>query len=156
MLACLALAAGPKAAVPATATATFSVSVNVVTTCVISATPLSFGAYQGTSNSDSSSTITVNCSNTAPYDIGLDAGTGLGATVTTRSMTGPVGTLPLNYSLFSDSALTVNWGNTVGTDAVHGTGIGSAQTLTVYGRVPSGQGNRAGAYTDTITATVTY
>lgn len=156
MLACLALATTPKAAVPATVTATFTVSTNVVTTCVVSATPLSFGTYQGTSNQDSTSTITVDCSNTAPYNVGLDAGTSTGATVTTRAMTGPTGALPLHYSLFSDSALTVNWGNTVGTDTVAGTGTGNAQDLIVYGRVPSGQGNRAGTYTDTITATVTY
>jgi spore coat protein U-like protein len=62
----------------------------------------------------------------------------------------------LNYSLFSDSARAVNWGNTVGTDTVAGIGTGSAQTITVYGTIPSNQGNRAGTYADTITVTVTY
>jgi spore coat protein U-like protein len=71
-------------------------------------------------------------------------------------MTGPTGALPLHYSLFQDSARTINWGNTVGTDTVAGTGNGGGQTLTVYGQIPSGQGNRPGTYNDTITVTVTY
>ena len=46
------------------------------------------------------------------------------------------GSALVNYSLFSNSGRTTNWGNTVGTDTVSGTGIGSAQSLTVYGRIP--------------------
>jgi spore coat protein U-like protein len=70
-------------------------------------------------------------------------------------MTGP-GSALLGYSLFSDSARTVNWGQTVGTDTVTGTGNGTAQALTVYGDVPAGQYLAPGSYSDTITATVTY
>ena len=70
-------------------------------------------------------------------------------------MTGPAGAT-LAYALYQDSAHTINWGNTVGTDTVSGTGNGSAQTLTVYGEVPAGQSVTPGAYTDTITATITY
>jgi spore coat protein U-like protein len=66
------------------------------------------------------------------------------------------GSYTLNYSLFSDSARTVNWGNTVGTDTVAGTGNGSGQSIIVYGRLPGGQALNIGTYTDTITATVTY
>lgn len=66
-------------------------------------------------------------------------------------MTGPAGAT-LAYALYQDSAHTINWGNTVST----GTGNGSAQTLTVYGEVPAGQSVTPGAYTDTITATITY
>jgi spore coat protein U-like protein len=156
-LACLALAATPRAANPATTvTATFTVSTDVVTSCNVSATPLSFGSYNASATSNSTSVVTVACSNTVPYNVGLDAGTGTGATVTSRSMTGPTGALPLHYSLFQDSARTINWGDTVGTDTVAGTGNGSGQTLTVYGQVPAGQGNRPGTYNDTITVTVTY
>jgi spore coat protein U-like protein len=155
-LVCAALVAIPPTANPATVTTAFTVSTDVVTACNVSATPLSFGSYTATSTSNSTSIITVACSNTVPYNVGLNAGTSTGATVTSRAMSGPIGALPLHYDLFQDAARTINWGDTVGTDTVSGTGNGSAQTLTVYGQVPSGQGNRPGAYTDTITVTVTY
>ncbi len=156
-LVCAAVILTPGSASPAsTVTATFVVSTDVVTSCNVSATPLSFGSYTAGAVSNATSLITVACSNTAPYNVGLDAGAGIGATVTSRSMTGPTGSLPLHYSLFQDSAHTRNWGDTVGTDTVTGTGNGSGQTLTVYGQIASGQGNRPGAYTDTITVTVTY
>lgn len=156
VLICGGLTAAPRAANPATVTTTFVVSTDVVTACNVSATPLSFGSYTAATPSNSTSIITVACSNTVPYNVGLDAGASSGATVTTRGMTGPTGATPLHYNLFQDSARSVNWGNTVGTDTVAGTGNGGAQTLTVYGQIPAGQGNRPGAYTDTITVTLTY
>ena len=155
VLLCLALAANPPTASPATSTTTFTVSTTVQTACVISATNLKFGAYSGTSESDATSIITVQCSNSTPYNVGLDAGTATGATVTTRKMTGP-GAATLNYALYSDTAMSVNWGNTVGTDTVTGTGNGNPQTLMVFGKVPAAQGSASGIYTDTITATITY
>lgn len=155
-LACLALAASPKAADPSTVTATFTVSADVQTACVASATPLNFGAYVSTAASNATSTVTVQCNNLTTYNVGLDAGTSTGATVTTRAMTGPAGSLPLPYFLYSDSARTKNWGDTVGTDTVPGTGNGSGQPLTVYGNIPLGEVSRAGAYSDTITVTITF
>ena len=71
-------------------------------------------------------------------------------------MTGP-GSALLNYKLFSNTLLSTNWGNTVGTDTVAGVGTGLLTSLTVYGQVPAGQtGKPPGSYTDTITATITY
>lgn len=138
----------------ATASTTFQVTATVQATCLISANPLAFGTYTGT-QTDATSTLSVTCTNTTPYNVGLDAGTATGATVTTRRMTGPSSAL-LNYALFSDSARTITWGNTVGTNTVTGTGNGNAQTLTVYGRVAAGQFVAPGAYADTITATITF
>ncbi|MBD3828781.1 MAG: spore coat U domain-containing protein [Stenotrophomonas sp.] len=144
----------PGAAQAATATTTFQVTATVLATCQVSATPLAFGNYAG-SQTDATSTISVTCTNGTAYNVGLDAGTADGATVTTRKMTGPGGAL-LGYALYSDSARITNWGNTVGTDTVTGTGTGLAQTLTVYGRIPAGSMPTPGAYADTITVTVTY
>jgi|SRR5215471_660208 spore coat protein U-like protein len=141
----------------ATTTSTFTVSITLVATCTInSASALNFGGSVGilTSNIDQTSTLSVTCSNTTPYNIGLDAGTATGATVTTRKMTSSSNTV--NYSLYSDSGRTTNWGNTVGTDTVSATGNGASQSYTVYGRVPSQTTPAPGAYTDTITVTVTY
>jgi spore coat protein U-like protein len=150
----LALGLGSNSAFAATATTTFSVTANVVSTCAVSATTAAFGPYTGTTT-DTTATVTVTCSNLTTYNVGLSAGLATGATVTTRAMTGPSATL-LNYGLFQDSAHSVNWGDTVGTDTVAGTGNGLGQSLTVYGQVPAGQFVESGAYTDTITATVTY
>lgn len=65
-----------------------------------------------------------------------------------------VGTL--NYTLYSDSARTTVFGNTVGTNTVAARGTGSAQPLTAYGRIPDGQYPAAGRYTDTLTVNVAY
>jgi spore coat protein U-like protein len=151
---CLALGLGPTSAIAATATTTFAVTATVQATCLVSATPMAFGTYTGVS-ATSSSTVSVTCTNTTPYNVGLSAGLATGATVTSRSMTGPASAL-LGYSLFSDASRTVNWGQTVGTDTVAGTGNGSAQAITVYGQVAAGQYVAPGAYADMITATVTY
>jgi spore coat protein U-like protein len=138
----------------ATTTTTFTVTATVAAGCTVSATNLAFGTYSET-QIDATSTITTNCSNGSPYNIGLNPGTATGATVTTRKMTGPASAL-LNYSLFSDSGRTTNWGNTVGTDTVPSTGTGAAQNFTVFGRLPGSQFVAIGAYTDTITVTVTF
>ena len=151
-LGCLVLGLATTPAVAATATTTFQVTATIQSTCVVSATAMGFGTYTAVV-ATSSSTVTVTCTNTTPYTVGLDAGGG-GGTVTTRKMTGPGGAL-LNYSLYSDSGRTTNWGNTTGS-WVSGTGDGSAQALTVYGQVAAGQYLAPGSYADTITATVTY
>jgi spore coat protein U domain-containing protein, fimbrial subunit CupE1/2/3/6 len=138
----------------ATATTTFQVTATVQATCLISATNLAFGTYTGVQVAQTS-TISVTCTNTTPYNVGLNPGTASGATVTTRKMTGPGGAL-LAYALYQDAGHTINWGQTVGTDTEAGTGNGSAQALTVYGLLTAGQYVTPGAYVDTITATVTY
>ncbi|MGB6725553.1 MAG: spore coat protein U domain-containing protein [Terracidiphilus sp.] len=137
-----------------TATTTFTVTVVITATCSISTGNLSFGNYAGVIL-DATSTVTVTCTNLAPFDVGLNAGTATGATVTTRKMTGPAGAL-LSYLLFRDSGHSLNWGNTVGTDTLHSAGTGTAVQYTVYGQIPAAQFVRAGLYNDTIVATVTY
>jgi spore coat protein U-like protein len=133
----------------------FTVSATVVASCNVSATTLNFGStgiLAGAVNA--TSTVTATCTSTAPYNIGLNAGTGSGATVTNRKMTG--GAATIKYSLYSNSARTTNWGNTVGTDTVSGTGSGLGQNYTVYGQVPSQTTPAPATYSDTIVATVTY
>jgi spore coat protein U-like protein len=137
-----------------TATTSFTLSVVVPASCTLSAGALAFGNYAGTLL-NATSTISVNCTNTAPYNVGLNSGIAAGASVSNRSMTGPSSAL-LGYKLFSDAGRTINWGNTVGTDTKAGTGSGSVQVLTVYGQIPAGQLVRPGSYADTVTATLTY
>jgi spore coat protein U-like protein len=62
----------------------------------------------------------------------------------------------IDYQMFKDAAYTENWGDTVSTDTVSGTGIGTEQSFTVYGRVPAQTTPATGTYTDTVTVTVTF
>jgi spore coat protein U-like protein len=144
--------AGPVTA--ATATGNFAVSATVQATCAVAASSLAFGAYTGTTLT-ATTVVSVTCTNTTPYNVALNAGTGTGATVTSRKMTGP-GAVLINYGLYRDAAWTLNWGVTAGTDTVAGTGNGSAQALTVYGQMLAAQLVTPGAYSDTITATINY
>jgi len=153
----IALAALSVSSLPvltATANTTFNVTATVQATCLISASNLGFGTYTGTLI-DLTTTVSVTCTNSTAYNVGLNAGTAAGATVTTRAMSGPGGAT-LDYALYQDAGHTTNWGNTVGTDTKSGTGSGSAQSFTVYGRLTAGQYPSPGSYSDTITATITY
>ena len=157
-LAAAAMAAGLplSQAVAATATTTFSVTAEVVTTCNITSTNMAFGSYSGLLL-NSTATLNATCSTGTPYTIGLNAGTGTGATVAVRKMKGPA-VEELNYTLSQDSAHTINWGDTPpGTDTVAGVGnsIG-VQPHTVFGQIPASQFIQAGEYSDTITVTLTF
>jgi spore coat protein U-like protein len=138
----------------ATASTTFQVTATVSATCSISASDLTFGTYSG-AQLDGSTTLSVTCTNSTAYNVGLNAGNGAGATVSGRKMTGP-SSATLDYALFQDSSHTINWGNTPGTDTKSGTGNGSAQSLTVFGRVAASQFPAPGAYSDTISATINF
>ena len=137
-------------------TTSFTVSITINPECkIISAGNINFGTMTFiTGNVDVNGSIVVQCTNTTPYNIGLSAGTGTGATVATRLMTGPSSTIA--YSLYRDAAHTQVWGNTPATDTLADTGTGSNQTFPVYGRVPAQSAASPGAYTDTITVTLNY
>ncbi len=159
MFPCLAagsLLLGGAAQAATTVTSTFQVQATIQANCVInSASTLDFGSTGVlTALVDQSSTILVQCTNTTPYDIGLNAGVGSGASVATRKMTNAGATI--DYSLYTDPSRNTVWGNTVSTDTVSAVGNGSSQSYTVYGRIPAQSTAAPGTYTDTITVTVTY
>ena len=144
------------AASAATATGTIGESITITATCTVgTSTDVGFGT-QGLLNSPVNTTgaLSVQCTNTTPYDVGLDPGGATGATVTTRQMSG--GGATVNYALYRDSGRTQNWGDTVGTDTLSGTGNGAAQSITVYAKVPTQTTPAPGLYTDTVNVTVTY
>jgi len=131
--------------------ANFDVSIQVNATCAISAGNMTFSSITTgtTSNTDATSTLTVNCSNGTPYTISMGNGNNYSGG---RRMTN--GTANINYYLYSDSSRSTPWTQTA---TQTGTGNGSDQSLTIYGRVPSGQSvTNTGAYADTIVATITY
>ena len=152
-----ALLAASSSGFSATATTTFAVSATVSASCSVSAAALGFGTL-GTpigTNVDAQSNITATCAGGAAYTVALNAGTGTGATLATRKLTSGANTLP--YTLYLDASRSQIWGDGTGSTSVSSqTGTGSAQALTVYGRIPAGSSPLAGAYSDTITVTVTY
>jgi len=141
----------------ATVTTNLGVRIVIQAACTV-ATPsnLDFGT-QGVlaGNTDQTTAISVTCTNTLPYSVSLNAGAGSGATTTVRRMTGPA-SATINYAIYRNAARSQVWGNTIGTNTVAGTGNGSAQSITVYGRVPAQTTPAAGTYTDTVGVTVTY
>lgn len=153
------LVTGLAASLPAAATditTTFQAKIVIVDACTaLSANDLDFGT-QGVLGSavDQSSTFSVTCTSGASYSIKLSAGANpsTAGDVNTRRMKHGTSDY-VGYNLYSDSPGGTVWDNTTG---VSRTGTGSAETVTVYGRVPAQATPPAGSYTDTVTVTVTY
>ena len=135
---------------------TFDVTLKIIADCTIAANNLDFGQSQGVLNTavNVTTTLNVTCTNTTPYNIGLNAGTGAGSSIASRLMSGTGGnTSTVAYNLFQASGAT-NWGNTQGTDTKSGVGSGVSQPITVYGNVPPQATPQPDTYKSTITATV--
>lgn len=122
-------------------------------TCsAISGSGLSFGTYTGFQLTPSTASLSLTCQAVALYAVGLNAGTSPGATVATRMMSN--GANRLSYSLYQDSARSLNWGNTAGVDTRGGLALLTNPTvLTLYANLAAGLYPAPGVYTDTITAT---
>lgn len=147
----------PAPAFAGTANNTMGVSMTINAGCTVSAGTMTFGTQTSLQASvDQTATFTVTCTNTTPYSIGIDSGTN-SASVTSRKMKGGASNTEfVSYNLYRDAARTGNWGTTAGSNELPGTGNGSAQTVTVYGRVPAQTIGSPGGYTDTVGLVVTY
>lgn len=136
--------------------ATFDISMKIVADCTIAAASMDFGQNQGVLNAavSANSSIRVTCTNTTPYNVGLNAGTGTGSNGTTRYMNGTgANTGTVQFNLFRSPGAGL-WGNTQGSDTVSGVGSGNEQTLTVYGEIPVQTTPAPDSYKSTVTATV--
>jgi spore coat protein U-like protein len=149
----MSLAVGSEPARAATASAAIVVSATVLSFCTSAAMPLVFGNYSSVLL-NANTTVTIACTATTPYNVGLSVGAGTGATVALREMTN--GSSSLGYELFSDAAYKVPWGPTVGTNTVAGVATGLTTNLVVYGQIPANELATPGGYLDTVTATITY
>ncbi len=142
----------------------FNLNATVGVNCTVSAGPLNFGST-GTSIASSiasTATITAQCTNGAPYSIGLDNGQNASG-AQRRMQLGATGHY-VNYGLYTNSGHTLSWKtNTANSSCTSGastcalgTGTGVGQTYTVYGQVPSQTAPAAGTFTDTVVMTVTF
>lgn len=142
------------------------VSATVTATCTITTSPVAFGVYDPTSNTDLDGTgsVTVLCTNgTAGYVTlgeGANADTGSTPALPLRQMAGGAGGAGrLAYDLYSEGGYNDIWGNTPTTGLNH-IGDGTSTVIPVYGRIPALQNVIAGsggtAYADTVLATVEF
>jgi spore coat protein U-like protein len=139
-------------------TGTFTVQAVINSACNVSATTLNFGAYNPGSATalTGTSTVSVYCTSGSPYTAALNVGTG-GGTFSARTLLN--GAATLDFNLYRDAAYAQIWGDgTASTFTVAGTGSGllTANTITVYGQIPVSQDKPTGTYTSTITVTVNY
>ncbi|WP_410015978.1 spore coat U domain-containing protein [Sodalis sp. C49] len=156
-LLCLGATVASSAFAAGTATTNIAVTAEVQSACTIATTAMAFPAYTGTDAVDTTATLSLTCSNAAPYTVALGAGTGTDATTAVRVMTGSVAGSTLNYGLYQNIEHTTNWGEATGDDTVAGVGTGGEQNITVYGEIAANQLTSAvGDYTDTVAVTVTY
>jgi spore coat protein U-like protein len=154
----LALAGAAQAA---TKTASFTVSASVAKNCVIDANNISFvDPFVGDNDLVAEADILVRCTAGTVYSITLSPGSS--ADYTGRKMTD--GTDVLVYNLYTEGTYASVWGDGSGdTDIVDGVGGGMAAAAeiphTVYAQLLAEDNDgavAAGAYSDTIVATVSY
>lgn len=142
-------------------TNTFQVTATITSSCTVSGSNLNFGSAIDPLAAgvplDASSNLTVSCSNSTPYSVSLNAGANAGGTANFTSRAMISGGNSLAYQLYLDSGRSSVWGDGTSSSATKsGTGTGSAQTIPVYGRIPSLANVVPGSYTDTVTVTVSY
>ena len=162
-------AAFTASAATSPATATFQVLITIQKACTVSAGPASninLGTVNSTAtNTTGNSTISVTCSKTTPYFVGLAPSTvnggnttGGGNMISTTASTTNTDKVPYQLSSTAGPAGTP-WGNTATSttlgNGVGGTGNGSAQSLPVYATAPSANFT-PDSYADTVTVNVNF
>jgi spore coat protein U-like protein len=136
----------------------------ILQSCNVASSSVAFGNYNPTSLTalDGTGTVTVSCSVIlagllASWTISLSTGTS--GTYSPRRMAN--GAAVLAYNLYTTAARTSVWGDGNGGTSV----VSDSRTLivgnnttqyTMYGRIPTLQDVRAGAYSDTITVAIDY
>ena len=149
------------AAQAATKTASFTVNASVGKNCVISAGNINFlDPFVGDNDLTAAGDIEVRCTSGTAYSIALSAGSS--NDFTAREMVR--GTDVLVYNLFTDNTYGAIWGDDSGTtdvvsDVGEGMALANAIPHTVYAQLLAADNEgpvSAGAYSDTIVATITY
>lgn len=152
----LAVAAAAPLAAAGTDTADLNVSATVSAVCNVTTTALDFGTVNpltlASTDHTGTGTVNVNCSSGTAYTVALGNGDNYDTTNTARQMTD--GSNMLTYELYSDAGHATAWNATTTVAKTESDGV--ADALTVYGLIPAGQNPPNGAYSDTVTVTVTF
>lgn len=138
----------------------FTVSAAVVKRCLVNAaTDIDLNTVPASAtNISGNGNISITCSNTTPYNVGLLPSNG--HTGGAGAMSGTSGnTDKVPYQLYQNAGYSTVWGNTATASStgngIAGTGTGAARSHTVYVRAPSAD-YTPGSYSDTVTVNVNY
>lgn len=150
---------GAGVAKSSTTTANLAVTVTVQTNCVFTGGTVAATYVPGAGpvTASNASALTVACSPDTNTPT-ISFGTGLTGTLAQRLAT--LGTASLQYNLYNSSGGSILGNGTTGvTVAVTGSTIAAPKSVPVYITVPDNANNQvlaAGAYTDTVVATLTF
>ncbi|VVD92452.1 Spore coat U domain-containing protein [Pandoraea eparura] len=141
------------------ATAQMRVQLTILPGCTIATTPMTFNAVQGSATGPvaSTSSLSVACTATTGYNIGLNAGTVPNSTETERLLAGALSgnTTTIPFGLYQDAGYATPWGNTQGANTLSDLGTGAVKVHTVYGQATlSATMPAPDVYSSTVTATV--
>jgi len=156
------MSTGWAAASAATTAATpLTINATVLKVCVAGVgTPITMASITQTSGLTGSGTVIVTCTAGTTYDVMLDEGANAASNAAPdqRLMKSTLGTATLTYGIYQDAAYTTLWGSTVGTNTLHETASGLADTWPVYIKVNSASAAAAtvGNYTDVVQLSVQY
>ena len=130
--------------------------------CNVTATGVSFGAYDVfvTTPTDAVGSIAVSCDEVPPSDVIVSISPGSSGIYFPRQMRRAGGPDRLNYNLFTTPAMSAVWGDgTGGSSTVFLKNVKRPRHPVVtplYGRIPPGQDVSVGSYSDSVTVTVTW
>ena len=131
----------------------FDVTAKASAGCSVTTTDLVFPATGILSTAlQGQASLGVTCTSKTAYSVTMDNGT-TGTSPTARKMVS-TSDASVTYGLYRNSARTLAWGT--GSLAASGSGIGGAQTLTVYGLVPVQPTPAPASYSDRVVVTLTY
>ncbi len=134
--------------------AAFTFTANVTANCGLTATNMAFGNVGLlTQPLSAQNQITVLCTATTPYTLGLNNGLN-GASPGARQMAN--GTNLVTYAIYMDSGHSQLWGSSGPSSVQSSAGTGGNQYFNGYGQVPAQSTPTPGPYSDTIVATLTY
>ncbi|HXW53264.1 MAG TPA: spore coat U domain-containing protein [Myxococcota bacterium] len=135
---CLVAAVGHATQIQQNMNATVSVvngcSIQSVSNTAWSAIDGNFQAAATTSSGG----VTVLCTESTPYSVGLNNGNNYNVTNSTRQMSDGASHV-IAYGLYHDNALSLPWGDIGSGKELMATGSGSSQAATVYAQIPAGQ-----------------
>ncbi len=140
-------------------TASLAVTASISKNCVITTTPVTFGAYDpvvahSTAPLDGTGTVTVTCTKGALAKIGLNDGSNAQGSVRRMRLSAAA---YLEYQIYKDASRTSVWGDGIFDSMwVLPAPNRNPRTYPVYGRVPANQDATVGSYSDTVVATVDF
>ena len=146
-----------------TRSCSFTVQESVTPECLAPGAALPFGNYDvvvanktAANPLDASTTLSYQCTKGVSATIGLDYGSNPSGTI--RRLAGPAANF-LTYDIFTDNLRSVRWTSLVGgmvTASSTSKDLFLGGGIVAYGRIPGAQDTVAGAYSDSVTATINY